>query len=241
MVVADPGGKRVGSGGSTIFCLLEVLNRELSATRGPAIDWEAVENVFRSRRILIVHAGGDSRRLPAYGPCGKIFVPVPGPGRWKLPPTMFDRLLETFAPLPPAHRPAGGEWWWLPATPWCVSTLRQCGWPRMACDGAGLFRLAQEAARHGVFCPRAAGRSAAFCRSRRPPNNAKRGPSSQAGLSILDVAVMSSGPTPPCRCCGPSSRWLAPTGRSPVRPTWKRSSFRGLDLYREICCGATGE
>ena len=29
IVVPDPGGKRIGSGGSTICCLLEVLNREM--------------------------------------------------------------------------------------------------------------------------------------------------------------------------------------------------------------------
>jgi fucokinase len=76
MVVPDPGGKRIGSGGSTLYCLMEVLNQQLerSATaRGPEV-WE---KILRSLRILIVHAGGDSRRLPAYGPFGKIFIPVP--------------------------------------------------------------------------------------------------------------------------------------------------------------------
>ena len=32
LVVADPGGKRVGSGGSTLCCLMKVLQRELSDT-----------------------------------------------------------------------------------------------------------------------------------------------------------------------------------------------------------------
>ena len=30
LVVADPGGKRVGSGGSTIFCLIEVIKQEIN-------------------------------------------------------------------------------------------------------------------------------------------------------------------------------------------------------------------
>src|SRR5262245_24522176 len=63
LVVADRAGKRIGSGGSTVECLRLLLERE---------------GGLRGRRILIVHAGGDSRRLPAYSPCGKIFVPVPG-------------------------------------------------------------------------------------------------------------------------------------------------------------------
>ena len=28
MVVPDPGGKRIGSGGSTLYCLIEVLNKQ---------------------------------------------------------------------------------------------------------------------------------------------------------------------------------------------------------------------
>lgn len=76
LVVADPQGRRVGSGGSTIQCLLEVLRRETAGGRDIP-DFAAAETVLRGLRILIVHAGGDSRRLPAYSPCGKIFVPLP--------------------------------------------------------------------------------------------------------------------------------------------------------------------
>ena len=60
LVVADPRGRRAGSGGSTIECLLEVLRRE------GATDFSDAETILRRLRILIVHAGRDSRRLPAY-------------------------------------------------------------------------------------------------------------------------------------------------------------------------------
>ncbi|HSV26804.1 MAG TPA: hypothetical protein VLH60_02830, partial [Sedimentisphaerales bacterium] len=53
LVVADPGGRRIGSGGSTLFCLLEVVNRELGRRR--TADWRGILNGLR---ILIVHAGG---------------------------------------------------------------------------------------------------------------------------------------------------------------------------------------
>ena len=74
LAIPDLEGRRIGSGGSTLECLRRAVNRE--RRRG-----EAVRDVLARLRILIVHAGGDSRRLPAYGPCGKIFVPVPGDGR----------------------------------------------------------------------------------------------------------------------------------------------------------------
>ena len=104
MVVPDPGGKRIGSGGSTLYCLMEVLNRQLernSIAEGP----EAWEKILRGLRILIVHAGGDSRRLPAYGPCGKIFIPVPSESDTAIPLSLFDRQLPIYLRLP---EPAAG-------------------------------------------------------------------------------------------------------------------------------------
>ena len=77
LVVPDPGGKRIGSGGSTIYSLLEILKQECKTVTRFATA-EAWHNVLKSLRILIIHAGGDSQRLPAYGPCGKLFIPIPG-------------------------------------------------------------------------------------------------------------------------------------------------------------------
>ena len=99
IVVADPGGLRVGSGGSTIACLLEVLNRELGGSPDASRP-EAWDDLLRRLRILIIHAGGDSRRLPAYGPCGKVFIPLPGASDTALGATLFDRQLPVYLALP---------------------------------------------------------------------------------------------------------------------------------------------
>ena len=101
-VVADPGGKRIGSGGSTLCCLMEVLQERLD---GKPASMDSFLEILSELRILIIHAGGDSKRLPAYGPCGKIFVPVPGDSDRCLPMTLFDRQLPTYLALPAA--PAG--------------------------------------------------------------------------------------------------------------------------------------
>lgn len=53
LVVPDPADRRVGSGGATINAL-GVLNKDLK--------WWA------QHRALLVHSGGDSRRLPQYSP-----------------------------------------------------------------------------------------------------------------------------------------------------------------------------
>ena len=99
LVVPDPGGRRIGSGGSTLYCLMEVLGQRLgrAVRKSGPVEWLSV---LRGLRILIVHAGGDSKRLPAYGPCGKIFVPVPGESDGALGLTLFVKQLPTYLGLP---------------------------------------------------------------------------------------------------------------------------------------------
>ena len=62
LVIADPEGKRVGSGGATLNVLKRIREREDS---------------FKGLRIITIHSGGDSKRVPQYSACGKLFSPVP--------------------------------------------------------------------------------------------------------------------------------------------------------------------
>jgi galactokinase/mevalonate kinase-like predicted kinase len=48
----------------------------------------------------MIHAGGESRRLPAYVPEGKIFAPVPVPSSSFLPPVVLDVELSLFLKYP---------------------------------------------------------------------------------------------------------------------------------------------
>ncbi len=98
LVVPDTDGKRIGSGGSTLCCLLAVLREEL----GPipfSDDINLWKKVFQDKRVLIIHAGGDSKRLPAYGSCGKLFVPIPGEWDGPIPLTLFDKQLALYLKL----------------------------------------------------------------------------------------------------------------------------------------------
>jgi hypothetical protein len=65
VVIADAAGKRIGSGGSTILCMAALAKRDL----------------LRGKRVLMLHSGGDSRRLPAWSAAGKIWVPLERLGR----------------------------------------------------------------------------------------------------------------------------------------------------------------
>ena len=76
-VVADPGGRRVGSLGATVN-VLRILRRS-GKCRG---------------RVLICHSGGDAKRTPAYAALGKAFVPMPD-GR-----PMLDHIVDAMSALP---------------------------------------------------------------------------------------------------------------------------------------------
>ncbi len=73
LVIPDPHGKRIGSGGSTIYVLYKLLERLCN----PTFNIQHLVSSIQNKRILILHSGGDSKRLPAYSAIGKLFTPLP--------------------------------------------------------------------------------------------------------------------------------------------------------------------
>lgn len=92
-VIPDPKGARVGSGAATILALLHVARQ--FATRST----RSIASALSGRNTLILHSGGDSRRLPAYAARGKIFAPTPCTTRTGQPADLFDLVLEDFLSL----------------------------------------------------------------------------------------------------------------------------------------------
>ncbi|MBR0036560.1 MAG: bifunctional fucokinase/L-fucose-1-P-guanylyltransferase [Bacteroidales bacterium] len=79
----DPIGQKLGSGGGTTWTVQE-------ARRNHFIE--------PGERCIIVHAGGQSRRLPAYAPSGKILTPIPV-FRWMRGQKLSQNLLDLQLPL----------------------------------------------------------------------------------------------------------------------------------------------
>ena len=86
----DPDGHRVGSGGGTAWLLYQCFLNE--RTKENFDDWLSAE-----KRILL-HAGGQSRRLPSYAPSGKILTPIPV-FRWERGQRLGQELLSLQLPL----------------------------------------------------------------------------------------------------------------------------------------------
>lgn len=86
-VVPDRDGKRVGSGGATLG-VIKYIAKHIG------------KNDFSGLRILVIHSGGDSKRVPQYSALGKLFSPVPH----KLPndrnATLFDEFMMAMSSVP---------------------------------------------------------------------------------------------------------------------------------------------
>ncbi len=87
---SDPVGSRLGSGGGTTWLLRQCWQSESPAKDFPS--WLSHE-----QRILM-HAGGQGRRLPSYAPSGKILTPIPV-FRWARGQRITQNLLQLQLPL----------------------------------------------------------------------------------------------------------------------------------------------
>lgn len=86
----DPVGRKLGSGGGSTWLLQSCYDK---TSEGCAFD----EWIKKDKRLLL-HAGGQSRRLPAYAPSGKILTPIPV-FRWERGQRLSQDLLSLQIPL----------------------------------------------------------------------------------------------------------------------------------------------
>jgi galactokinase/mevalonate kinase-like predicted kinase len=238
--VPDPGGKRIGSGGSTLYCLMEILNQKLRS--GAAIeDPEVWEKILRDLRILIIHAGGDSRRLPAYGPCGKIFVPVPSESDTAIPLSLFDRQLPTYLNLPKPPAGAGQ----VVITSGDVLLRFDPAEVRFAAEGlTGLacYASPEQASRHGVLCKGQGDDVRLYLQKPSVARQKENGAIDTYGQSCLDIGVMNFDAATAVKMLKVFGASAGENGKLSLHGEMGRAVLeRGLDFYREICCAMGSE
>lgn len=85
VVIPDRDGKRVGSGGATLSVIRYLHEQEGS---------------FKNLRVLVIHSGGDSKRVPQYSALGKLFSPVPHELPNGRTSTLFDEFLICMSSVP---------------------------------------------------------------------------------------------------------------------------------------------
>lgn len=87
---ADPVGSKLGSGGGTAHMWQQAWQARPSG--------QSLETWCQTTRHILLHAGGQSRRLPAYAPAGKILTPLPV-FRWARGQRLDQQLLDLQLPL----------------------------------------------------------------------------------------------------------------------------------------------
>jgi len=86
----DPIDQRLGSGGGTAWLLQKAY--EEAGQPSTFSEW------LSERKRILIHAGGQSRRVPAYAPSGKILTPIPV-FRWERGQRLSQTLLDLQVPL----------------------------------------------------------------------------------------------------------------------------------------------
>jgi fucokinase len=231
LVVADPEGKRVGSGGSTVCCLLEVLSQCGGLTRPD--EWHAR---LGELRILIVHAGGDSRRLPAYGPCGKVFIPLPCDSDSAVGTTLFDYQLPIYTAMP-APISGRGQVVITSGDVLLGFDPREVRWRESGMTGLGCRAAPERAAQHGVYCVENGGRIRRFLQKPSVAAQEEQGAVDQYGETVLDIGVIDFDADAAVRLLEMCQVGPHVDGRLAMREEMRDAIMtQGLDFYREICC-----
>lgn len=134
-VVSDIDGKRIGSGGAT-FNIIKVLADKIGVSE------------ISKKKMLIIHSGGDSKRVPQYSACGKLFSPVPRCISGGRRTTIFDELLIMMSGI--VSRCSAGM---LIVPSDTVMLFNPLQVDLLSCDAAGLSIKAgvSEGKEHGVF------------------------------------------------------------------------------------------
>lgn len=95
---SDPVGTKLGSGGGTHWLLKAAYLHDKNTTETEDSSDQDFLRWLSSEKRILLHAGGQSRRLPAYAPSGKILTPIPV-FRWERGQRIGQNLLQLQLPL----------------------------------------------------------------------------------------------------------------------------------------------
>ena len=90
----DPIGHRLGSGGGTAWLLQEAWREGVRREGGE----ESFEEWLSEEKRILIHAGGQSKRLPSYAVSGKVLMPLPV-FRWERGQRLSQDLMSVQLPL----------------------------------------------------------------------------------------------------------------------------------------------
>jgi fucokinase len=235
LVVPDIGGKRIGSGGSTLCCLMEILRAELGeAAFGNDVSlWQ---QALQGKKVLIIHAGGDSKRLPIYSTCGKLFIPVPGQWDSPIPLTLFDLQLPDYLSL--FNRDC-------PSSQFIIASgdvllrfkTNPLDSPKGTVTGFCCPATSEQASRHGVFCLDSSQAVRVYLQKPSRARQEQYQALNNYQQAMLDIGIMAFDDGVAFELLKIFGFKFDPQGSLLFEsPLAEAVVSRGLDFYRELCC-----
>ncbi len=221
-VVPDPHGQRVGSGVSTLLVLADLAQQWSCEAHHPGEPPPDPASLFARKRVCIIHAGGDSRRLPAYAAHGKIFTPLPIDAPDPRRATLFDVLLDDFSRIP---LPDEGRVVVATGDVFLDIGSRELGFDRPGVVGVAWASSPDRGARHGVYRLDTGGQVTGFLHKPAPAEAVAGGAVRDDGTVLIDTGVV---------CLDPPTvaHWLGGTGDLLDRA--RRGASPQIDLYGDI-------
>jgi len=236
LIVPDRAGKRIGSGGATLWATKRYAEDALgdkAAPRKPRA--QRPEDLFRGKRILMMHCGGEGRRVPSNAGTGKLFATLPFealPGRSA---SAFDALYAFLCvcagQMDEGMVVCSGD-------VLAVFDPESLHWDRSGLCGIGIPVPLELAARHGVYVPDATRRRVAdYPQKPSPEAMWAMGAVIEGGRALVDGAGILRFSADLCaslaRLAGVGVKGRSLT-LAPGLLEDRRRAGEGIDLYTDI-------
>jgi fucokinase len=225
LVVPDFDDQRIGSGGATLNALRAWIGPERLKHSGG----EDLAGWWERQRVLMIHAGGDSRRLPQYSLSGKLFSAVPVPTPWGEASTVFDEMLalstDWVKRLPSGLVVASGD---------VILTFESAGvdWSRPGVSGVAMLQPAVTGTQHGVYVTNEQGRIYAFLQKPSLSELSGSGGLLKDDQVALDTGLLRFAPEVAAR--------LTELG-GVIEESAVRGKPAAIDLYEHVTMALTGQ
>ena len=242
LVVPDLGDRRMGSGGATLNALRELAASVLFGAGDPPRPIDLTEWWSR-QRVLLIHCGGDSRRLPQYSLCGKLFSAVPVTAPWGEVSTVFDEMLALSTAwvgrLDSGLVVGSGD---------VILTFdaESLNWERPGVSGVAMLQPAGTGMRHGVYVMDEQGRVYAFLQKPSLSGLTAAGGLLEHGQVALDTGLLRFSPEAAAslmRLSGVSEAGGKPVlVKSVLQEAMERDGEPPvIDLYEHVTMALTGQ
>lgn len=221
LVVPDLNDQRIGSGGATLNGVRNLVARILTKSDNQGLPLDLTD-WWAAQRVLMIHSGGDSRRLPQYSLSGKLFSAVPVTTPWGETSTVFDEMMALSTAwaerLPSGLLVASGD-------VILVFDADLVTWGQPGVTGVAMLQPATIAIQHGVYVGGGQGRVRQFLQ--KPAMDKLR---TAGGLLEGEQAALDTG-----LLC------FAPDAAARLTRLGQGSQSCPIDLYDHVTRALTGE